>query len=351
MSTNRADQGVRYGVVFNCTNPKPWFKPWDRHYEQVLEQAAAAEALGFDHVWLTEHHFLEHGYCPSLLTMAAAFAARTSRITIGTWVLLLPLHNALRVAEDAAVVDLISKGRFILGVGLGYRREEFEVFGIPREERPSRMEEGIEVLRLAWSEERFSYSGRHYQVENLTVTPKPARAGGPPIWMAVRGKRPARRAARLGCPIALAGGGGMEEMQLWRDELTARGQDPAALEVLVPRNVYVTDDAEATAEELRPYLTWDREGATDLVVHYREANDHPRDAQLFRRPREMSAPRSLQIVGDPEHCLPELARQQSELPATDVCLTFANGLPHERTLHYMERFAREVMPGARGSAP
>ncbi|MEE9284926.1 MAG: LLM class flavin-dependent oxidoreductase [Dehalococcoidia bacterium] len=347
MSQRSNNQGIRYGVVFNCTNPKPWFKPWDQHYQQVLDQAVAAEALGYDHVWLTEHHFLEHGYCPSLLTVAAAFAARTSRIKIGTWVLLLPLHNALRVAEDAAVVDLISKGRFILGVGLGYRVEEFQALGIPREERPTRMEEGIEVLRLAWSQDRFSYAGKHYQFDNLTVTPKPAQPGGPPIWMAVRGKRPARRAARLGCPIALAAGGGREELELWRNDLRSRGQDPDRFEVLVPRNVYVTDDPQATADELGPYLTWDREGPTDLVVHYREAADHPRDARLFRRPSDMAAPRSLQIVGDPDRCVGELERQQRDLPATDVVLTFANGLPHQRTLHYMERFAREVMPRAR----
>src|SRR5947209_5764765 len=98
---------MRCGLVLNCTNPAPWRRPWDRVYAEVLEEAAAAESMGYDHVWLSEHHFLEDGYCPSLLAVAAAIAARTRRIKIGTWVLLLPLHNALKVAEDTAVADCI----------------------------------------------------------------------------------------------------------------------------------------------------------------------------------------------------------------------------------------------------
>lgn len=142
-------RAVRFGISFDCTNPKPWFKPWERLYAEVVEQVQAAESMGYSHVWLPEHHFLENGYGPGQFAMLAAWAVRTSRINIGTWVLLLPLHNALLVAEQAALVDDLSHGRLILGVGLGYRLEEFRALGIRREERPARMEEGVEVLRLA----------------------------------------------------------------------------------------------------------------------------------------------------------------------------------------------------------
>ena len=214
----------RFGVVFNCTNPGEFRRPWSQVYREVLDQAVAAEDLGYDHVWLTEHHFLDNGYCPSLLTVAGAIAAKTSRIKIGTWVLLLPLHHPLRVAEDAAVVDAISNGRLILGVGLGYRIEEFDAFGVAREDRPELVEEGIEVLRLAWRDEAFSYHGRHYHFDDINVTPKPAGAGVP-IWMAVRGLKPARRAARLRCPIALAAGGAQSEYEAWAESVRASGDD------------------------------------------------------------------------------------------------------------------------------
>ena len=334
---------MRFGLVFNCTSEREWNRPWDQVYREVLEQCQAAEALGYDHVWLTEHHFMENGYCPSLLTVAAAVAARTTRIKIGTWVLLLPLHNALRVAEDAAVVDAISGGRLILGVGLGYRLEEFNVLGIDRKDRVGRMEEGIEVMRLAWTQDRFSYTGEHYQLQNLTVTPKPVQPGGPPIWMAARGVKPARRAAKFGCSLALAAGGGFEEHAVWERELRLQGRDPRDFQVMNYYDTFVTDDVEATKAELMQAEGPRPEGPTDLRIHYREANDHPRDAEWFKRP-EPNAVQRLPIMGNGEHCARELRRRRDRVPATDIVMFPPLGLPFERRVHYMERFAKEVMP-------
>jgi len=160
------------------------------------------------------------------------------------------LHNALRVAEDAAVVDAISGGRLILGVGLGYRLEEFNVLGIDRKERVSHMEEGIEVMRKAWAQDRFSYTGEHYPLQNLTVTPKPVQPGGPPIWMAARGVKPARRAAKFACSLALAAGGGFEEHAVWERELRSQGRDLRDFQVMNYYDTCVTDDVEATKAEL-----------------------------------------------------------------------------------------------------
>ena len=103
-----------------------------------------SEEINFDSVWISEHHFLEDGYCPSPAVIAGAMAAVTSKIRIGSSGIILPLHNPVRVAEDAAMVDNISNGRFDLGVVLGYRKEEFEGMGVPMIQRPSRMDEGIE---------------------------------------------------------------------------------------------------------------------------------------------------------------------------------------------------------------
>ena len=340
------DAAPRFGIVFNCSNPRGFRRPWPQVYGEVLDQAAAAEAMGYDHVWLTEHHFLDNGYCPSLLTTAAAIAARTSRIKIGTWVLLLPLHHPLRVAEDAAVVDAISGGRLILGVGLGYRIEEFEAFGVAREDRPALIEEGIKVLRLAWGPEAFSYHGRHYDFEGVDVTPKPS-GGGLPVWMAARGVRPARRAARLRCPIALAAGGGRAEYDAWARALREAGEDPDGYEVLVHTTMYAADDPDAARAELRPYLTEGAGGSDDLAVHYRRAADHPRDQRFFA-PRPADAGLRGPFVGSPEACARQIAELRAVVPATDINMTLANGLPHERKLRYMERFAKEVIPLTRG---
>lgn len=158
-----------------------------RHYAECLDEVALADRLGLDAVWLSEHHLTSDGMAPAPLVLAAAIAARTSRIRIGTSVLVLPLHHPLRVAEEAAVVDLLSCGRLVLGVGQGYAEREFAAFGAPRRDRARLLEEGVAALRSVLSTGRLG---------ELTVTPSPMR----PVPVYVGGVTEAglRRAARLG---------------------------------------------------------------------------------------------------------------------------------------------------------
>src|SRR5262245_48798197 len=127
---------MEFGVLYDMRNPASSGIGRAELYAETLDHIEAIEELGFDTVWLTEHHSTDGDDLPSVLPMAAAVAARTSRVTIGTAVLLLPLHDPIRIAEDAAVVDVISNGRFRLGLGLGYKVEEFEAFGVDRRQRP-----------------------------------------------------------------------------------------------------------------------------------------------------------------------------------------------------------------------
>src|SRR5208282_4512698 len=138
---------VKVGYQLDFRNPPGSALSFRDLYRESLAQAEAAEQLGFDSIWLTEHHFTDDGYLPSLLPVAAAIAARTRRVTIGTFVLLAPFYHPLKLAEDAAVVDVLSGGRLRLGLGQGYRAEEFEGFGVPRKQRLSRTLETIEILR------------------------------------------------------------------------------------------------------------------------------------------------------------------------------------------------------------
>lgn len=151
-------------------------------YREALELAAEAERLGFDSVWLSEHHFFADGYTPSTLVLAAAVAARSERIGIGTGVLLAPLHNAVRLAEDAATAQVLSGGRLVLGLGQGWKRDEFDGLGIPFAGRHLRLEEIVTTLREAWGDG--------------PVTPKPEPP--PPIWIGAMSEPAVRRAARIG---------------------------------------------------------------------------------------------------------------------------------------------------------
>ena len=150
---------VQFGLWYDFRNPRQWRVPFESFYRSILDQIVAAEELGIDSVWLTEHHFCDDGYTPSPLVLGAAIAERTTRLRIGTNLMLLPLHDPIRLAEDSATLSLLSGGRFDLGVGMGYRQVEFDAFGRSLTNRPSLLEEGVEVIRRAWSGEPIDFVG------------------------------------------------------------------------------------------------------------------------------------------------------------------------------------------------
>lgn len=175
--------------------------PWDARdhaelYADTLALAEQADAAGFDSLWLAEHHAASDGYIPSPLTFLSAVAARTSRIELGTGVLLATYHDPLRIAEDAAVVDNLSGGRLNLGLGLGWAPEEYRMFGASRKGRGARLAEFAQVMRLAWGGEPFSFAGKHLTYEDVRITPRPARRI--PIWLGGSAEAALRRAALWG---------------------------------------------------------------------------------------------------------------------------------------------------------
>jgi alkanesulfonate monooxygenase SsuD/methylene tetrahydromethanopterin reductase-like flavin-dependent oxidoreductase (luciferase family) len=203
---------VTVGLIYDFRNPVPWQAPWADRYHDVLEQIAWIDReLAIDNVNVTEHHFYEDGYIPSPMLMCAAIAARTSRVGVGTNLLQLPLHHPVRVAEEALVCDVLSGGRFRLGVGAGYYWQEFQGLGSVLKERPSRMKEGFDVLRAAFSGERFSYEGKRFTIPEVLVSPPPMRPGGPEIWMGAFVPAAIDRVAHLADGFLAFGHAGIEE--------------------------------------------------------------------------------------------------------------------------------------------
>jgi alkanesulfonate monooxygenase SsuD/methylene tetrahydromethanopterin reductase-like flavin-dependent oxidoreductase (luciferase family) len=187
-----------FGMYYDFRNPPRWHRPWDRFYGEIIEQVAWAEAdLGLRSAWISEHHFVDDGYTPSPLTLAAAIAMRTNRIEIGTSIAILPLQHPVRLAEDSLTVDALSGGRFRLGVGVGYRPEEFAAFGVPMSRRWSRFEQSLQVLRAAFAGRPIDADG-YPELHGLTVTPGPLAQGGPELWLGTFGPKGIDRAARYG---------------------------------------------------------------------------------------------------------------------------------------------------------
>lgn len=189
---------VTFGIDYTFENPAAWFRPWDQYYDAVLEQIEWVDReLAFDGVYVSEHHFYDDGYLPAPLLMCAALAQRTERVQLGTDILQLPLHHPVRVAEEALIVDILSGGRLRLGLGMGYYDQELDGLGSAVKQRVSRTEEGLDILRAAFSGEPFSRPGnKRYPVPELLVTPPPIRAGGPPIWIGAFAQPAIERAAR-----------------------------------------------------------------------------------------------------------------------------------------------------------
>ena len=309
-----------YGLVTCQTHPDRT-EEWPQLYAEALTLAEEVESLGLDSIWVSEHHFVDDGHLPSLLPLLAAMAARTHRVTVGTALLLAPLHDAVRLAEDAAVVDLISGGRLTLGLGLGWREEEFEAFEVPMNQRVRRLIAFVEAARAAWSGQQVSHGSARPR-----VTPRPATAEGPPLWVGALVETAVRRAGRIGdgfMATEVTPGEFAEQVAWIREEHVAAGREgPFTFSVHLPTLSLPSGVAWADAVEPLRYPGWkyddmfaDRGAAGPL------RRPGPADAD------EMERLRATSLIGSPH----EVADQIREYAAA------ADG-----TLHFI---ARSYLPG------
>jgi probable F420-dependent oxidoreductase len=171
-----------------------------------IAQAKVAEDAGLDSIWISEHHFLPNGYNPSVVAMAAAMATATERIRIGPALVLAPLWHPIRLAEDSAMVDVLSGGRYTLGVGLGYRDVEYAGIGVDRRTRGQYLEELVQIVKMAWSDQNVTFHGQVFDYDDVAVYPKPVQEGGIPMWIGGHADAAFRRAARYADGFAMDGG-------------------------------------------------------------------------------------------------------------------------------------------------
>jgi alkanesulfonate monooxygenase SsuD/methylene tetrahydromethanopterin reductase-like flavin-dependent oxidoreductase (luciferase family) len=186
---------MKLGIYLNAQHPEG--DDPARRWAETLEQARLIRALGFDSIWGGEHHATPGFHYFPLLPMLERLAAEVEGLAIGTNLVLLPLHNPVELAEAGAFLDVITGGRFLLGVGLGYRTEEFAIFGVAMKERVSRLAEGIEIIRRLWTEDHVTHRGRHWQLDDVTIRPRPVQRPRPPIIVGSQVDAGIARAARI----------------------------------------------------------------------------------------------------------------------------------------------------------
>lgn len=334
-----------YGLFTAQHHPKDWRSDVEI-YREIVELAVEAERIGLESVWTSEHHFVDDGYMPSQLPVLAAIAARTERIRLGTGVLLAPMFDPLHLAEDAATVDVISNGRLTLGLGIGWRDEEFVGLGGAEGHKGRRLEAIIAVLRQAWNEGLVTgdpdgfYS---YPDHGFNVTPKPARASGPPIWIGAGAPVAVERAGRVAdgyisssaSPAAMA-----ERAALVRRGAEAAGRDPSGIEIAVHRPTFAWRDGDAWSivRDYAHYMTWKY---TDMDDAY---------GSLERRlPPELTeeseaALRARAIVGTPEQVAEQIAEYREAIGANGhfVARSYFPGLDPGIQRETLRIFGEEV---------
>lgn len=324
-----------YGLI-TCQRPADDPRSDADIYREVIDRCVAAENAGFDSVWTSEHHFLDDGYMPSLLVLCAAIAEATSRIEIGTAVLLAPLHDPLRVAEDAATVDLISGGRLILGIGAGWRAEEFDVFGVGQDERAKLMRETVRILRGAWGPGTVEIDGRQ-----VNVTPKPAHPI--PIWMGGFAPGAIKRAGRIGDGFlgSSSGTSGIDAFVQAKQLALGARTDSKDFSFALHVPVYV-----GAWDEVKTYYTYLRWKYGDMAVargNTNQTSPPPVDANTEAQLRPTI------ICGTPDEVVAEIARFRDAL-GDDIHFIFRSdfpGMPQTQQLKLIADIGRDVIGALR----
>jgi probable F420-dependent oxidoreductase len=251
---NDDTERLRFGVSVDFRNPAKWKRPFDDLFIETVKAMSWVEELGFDYICLGEHHFSDDGYAPSPLVTANAIAQHTTSIKISTAVLLLPLYHPVRLAEDCALIDILSGGRFELGVAVGWRPEEFAAFGIPLADRGRRANESLEIIRRLWQGESLTFEGQYFQVNDVRLMPLPIQKPRPPIWVGGYNRAAIRRAATLADGM-VASNITEETYQCYLEELQIAGKDPSSAKVVSGfRWFMVSNEPAATFDEVAPYI-------------------------------------------------------------------------------------------------
>jgi alkanesulfonate monooxygenase SsuD/methylene tetrahydromethanopterin reductase-like flavin-dependent oxidoreductase (luciferase family) len=329
-------------------------------FKETVELVKLSEELGFDSVWLADHHFSRYGLGSSVLTIAAHLAAATTTLKIGTAVVVLPFYNPLTVAEVAATVDNLSDGRLILGVGRGYQWSEFHRHNVPFEESRDRFDEALDIILRAWTEDELDYQGKFWHVNGAQVLPKPVQKPHPPIAVATLSPDGFRNAARRHQSVICGGSTGTvagitQNLALYRESLAGAGYSYDPSSVIISRPVYVgrtREEAKAAGggERLNWFLDAQRRVALppsdrwDLVPE----KERPVIERLQMR-SELTwddAFNTMGISGSPDECIQQIRELDGIVGGLEtlICSFTLGGFDLRQTAASMELFAREVMP-------
>ncbi len=310
-------------------------------YRDALEEVVRAEDLGFDSVWMEEHHSVTDHYWPSPLPVLAGFVTRTTRMRLGTDILVAPFYHPVRLAEDAAMLDVMSGGRFVLGIAIGYKPDEFALYGAALEKRGARFEEQLAVMKALWTQDRVAFHGTYYTVDGR-LEPRPVTRPHPPVWIGGWGDITLRRAATLANNWVPGPTADLTRLLAGKQQFLANrraaGRNEAVTEWPLTRDVIIAD-TDREAREL---------AEKHIMISYRKEYAggwrHPFiDASIATDLDALMQNRFL--IGGPDQVVRALRPFVTEYGMTHlICRVFFPGMPHRHIMRELELIAKEVRP-------
>ncbi len=328
-------------------------------FDYNLELVEYLEEMGFDGIWAAEHHFRDYGLCNNIPALLSFLAARTSRLRLGTGIVVLPLHNPVLVAEEIAQLDMLSKGRVDFGVGRGYQSGEFSRFGIDIAQARDRFDEALDLILKLWREDSVTHQGTYYQCQDATLKPKPVQRPRPPTYVASISPDTVKRCAQrglpiLGDPVATFRNLG-RAAETWRAEMAANGFTTEGIELCCMRTVYVAETNEKAREDLAKFESgFDR----SKIVNAQNAPIDPKTGTIakgyeFWENRYLKGGTltddfrwdQLEVIGDPARVIGQIKTLQS-LGYRNVMCDFGSTrpMPIGDMKKIIRLFAEEVMP-------
>jgi alkanesulfonate monooxygenase SsuD/methylene tetrahydromethanopterin reductase-like flavin-dependent oxidoreductase (luciferase family) len=329
----------RFGFAFDMRNPPQWQKPWHDLYAEHLDFIAWTETIGFEAVWFAEHHAASDGYLPSPLAMAAAVASRTKTMRIGSAIALAPFYHPVRLAEDAAVIDIISNGRFDLALAIGYVKAEAERYGLDFAKRARRTDETLQIVRRLWQGETFSFEGEFYQLSNSRISPLPV-SDHMPLWIGGNSPAAYRRAAKYGDGFF----GPVESYQAYVSELTSLGMagSRARIRSIGASDMWhlVSEDPERTIDEVLDHIVYQTNS-------YAEWQEGTTTAAFTKVARDDLRPAASRWVMTPEQSIAHFQAKLAIAPFESHAMMAPAGFPLTKMAEHAELFASKVLPAFR----
>ena len=310
--------------------------------QESVEQVRAARDAGFDLICTGQHYLASPYQMSTSFPLLARLAAEAGDMEVAATIILVPLHNPVELAESVATMDAICGGRFIFGVGLGYRDEEYAAFGVERPERVGRLREALEVMKLLWTEEEVEFQGKYYHVPRSNPATRPVQQPHPPIWVAANNDAAIRRAARWGYPWLINPHATIpmvaDQWEKYKEALEGAGQPmPSALPMM--RELYVAEDRETAYLESEPYL------APKYAAYAAWGQDKalPGEESFSVPYRDLARDRFL--LGSPDEVVGEIQRYEEELDANYLIFRMQwPGMEQAQVLKQIELLGERVIP-------